>query len=96
MAQGRLYMFECGRRQEFRERCQRQGTSVKPPITSSRLQLFQASIYVPAVGKVTILMLLRNLYDLIHCHYELPTDLLQRLRLTEYKNISVSKSLQYK
>lgn len=53
--------------------------------------LLQASIYIPAVGKVTILMLLRNLYVLCdHFHGVSPLltlFLLRSLRLRQYQDV---------
>ena len=47
----------------------------------------KASIYIPAVGKVTILMLLRNLYVGID-HVEVFSPiLLNRLRLQQYQQV---------
>jgi hypothetical protein len=58
-------MLERSIRQEFRDERARQGEyyhQFSNGLHSHSDGLIQASLYIPAVGKVTILMLLRNLY----------------------------------
>lgn len=62
MAERWVRVRECLLGEEFRKGCSDKGTFLLSftflSLTSDKRQ---ASIYVPAVGKVTILMLLRNL-----------------------------------
>ena len=58
----RLHCGECCRRKELRGDRPRKGSLVNEGASEALADInTQASIYIPAVGKVTILMLLRNL-----------------------------------